>query len=141
MFPPPQPWKTLIAIDPEKQYLAFTSRFAMRSVFRVPAFMRYSFQIMRQVEAAPGAVGYALGADLLRLNFYTLSVWEDEEHLRAFVRARPHIGAMRDFRHDMRSQSPFIRWNIRGAELPPTWKDALSRQTQGPDASAPNIRR
>lgn len=39
MFPPPQPWKQLAAVDPDQEYLAFTSRFALRSVLRAPAFM------------------------------------------------------------------------------------------------------
>ena len=62
MFPPPQPWKQLRAVEPNREYQAFTSRFAMRSWLRVPAFFAASLKIQKQVEAAPGAVGYSLGA-------------------------------------------------------------------------------
>ena len=78
MFPPPQPWKQLTQIHPDQKYLAFTSRFALRSVLRVPAFMGVSFGIMKQIEAASGAVGYSLGSHLPGLYFYTLSAWNDE---------------------------------------------------------------
>jgi hypothetical protein len=82
-FPPPQPWKQLAAIDPDQEYLAFTSRFALRSFLRAPAFLGASLGIMKQVEAAPGAVGNSLGSHLPGMSFDTLSVWQDDESLRA----------------------------------------------------------
>ena len=127
MFPPPQPWKQLAPIQPHQEYLAFTSRFALRSVWRLPAFMGASFGIMKQIEAAPGAVGYSLGSHLPGLNFYTLSAWIDEESLRAFSRAFQHGNALRAFHRDMRSPSPFIRWHVRGRDLPLHWPAALER--------------
>lgn len=127
MFPPPQPWKQLAPVDPDRQYLAFTSRFALRSVLRVPAFMAAALRIMRQVETAPGVVGYSLGSHLPDLAFYTLSAWQDEEALRAFSRGLHHGEALRAFHRDMRAPSPFIRWRVRGAELPLLWDDALER--------------
>ncbi len=130
MFPPPQPWKQLTAIDPDREYLAFTSRFALRSVLRVPAFMGASLGIMKQVEAAPGVVGYSLGTHLPGLNFYTLSAWQDEESLRAFSRRLQHGQSLKTFHRDMRSQSPFIRWQVRGRDLPLRWVDALERIRQ-----------
>ena len=39
MFPPPMPWKSRAVIDPEREYVAFTSRFFMKSIRRVPAFV------------------------------------------------------------------------------------------------------
>jgi hypothetical protein len=83
MFPPPQPWKQRAAIDPDQEYLAFTSRFALRSFLRAPAFLGASLGIMKQVEAAPGAVGNSLGSHLPGMSFDTLSVWQDDESLRA----------------------------------------------------------
>src|SRR4051812_21931399 len=125
MFPPPQPWKTLARVDPEKTYVAFTSRFALRSIRQVPSFLRYSRHIMRQVEAAPGVAGYSLGADFLRLHFHTLSAWEDDAALRAFVGGAPHAEAAETFRSDMRVPSIFVRWTVQGGNLPLTWADAL----------------
>jgi hypothetical protein len=128
MFPPPRPWKSLAPVEPEKSYVAFTSRFALRSIRQLPSFLRYGNQIMRQVEAAPGAVGYSLGGDLLKLHFHTLSAWEDDASLRAFVGASPHTTAARAFSQGMRVPSIFAHWTVRGAELPLRWPDALERQ-------------
>jgi hypothetical protein len=127
MFPPPQPWKPLTPVDPEQTYLAFTSRFALRSVLRLPAFIAASLKIMKQVEAAPGALGYSLGAHLPGLYFYTLSAWVDDDSLRAFSRAVQHGEALQSFHRDMRLPSPFIRWAVRGTDLPLQWSDALER--------------
>jgi hypothetical protein len=130
VFPPPQPWKQLAAIDPDQEYLAFTSRFALRSFLRAPAFMGASFGIMKQVEAAPGVLGYSLGGHLPGLSFYTLSAWQDDDSLRAFSRALQHGQALKTFHRDMRAPSPFIRWKVRGRDLPLRWADALERMRQ-----------
>jgi hypothetical protein len=127
LFPPPFPWKTLVPVVPERQYLAFTSRFAMRSPLRVPAFYFYGLRIMRQVEKAPGAVGYSLAADLPHLLFYTLSAWDDAAALSAFSGASTHGASMREFHQDMRAPSPFVHWQVPGSALPLTWPDALAR--------------
>jgi hypothetical protein len=127
MFPPPMPWKQLRPIDPDREYLAFTSRFAMRSWLRVPAFLAAGGPIQKQVEAAPGAIGYSLGAHLPGREFYTLSVWQDDAALRAFSRAMQHGAAMRAFHSDMRTASPFVRWTVKGSEVPLKWSDALER--------------
>jgi hypothetical protein len=130
MFPPPQPWKQVAEIDPDLEYLAFTSRLALRSVLRVPAFARASFGIKKQVEAAPGSMGYSLGGHLPRLYLYSLSAWQDEDSLRAFSRAVQHGQTLKAFHRDMRGPSPFIRWQVRGRDLPLRWADALERIRQ-----------
>ena len=73
LFPPPKPWKQVAPIDPDKQYYAFTSRFFMKSPRRVLQFVRRSGAIEKQVDTAPGIVGWSLGANLFKLEFYTLS--------------------------------------------------------------------
>jgi hypothetical protein len=51
--------------------------------------MRQGSKIIKQLEGVPGLVGWSLGADLAKLEFHTLSAWEDTESLRAFLRRRP----------------------------------------------------
>jgi hypothetical protein len=130
MFPPPMPWKQVAEVDPDREYLAFTSRFSMKSPFRVLAFLRRTGPIQEQVSSAAGIVGWSLGADLLRMEFHTLSVWEDEESLLRFAREGVHAGAMQEFLGDMRRPSLFLPYTVRGRELPLTWKDAVRRQKQ-----------
>jgi heme-degrading monooxygenase HmoA len=128
VFPPPRPWKQVRIVDPDREYVGFTSRFFLRSVLRVPAFMRQSSKIMRQLEGVPGLVGWSLGADLPRLEFHTLSAWEDAESLRAFTTSAAHGQALAKFEGDMRADSVFVQFSLLGKELPLRWADAIARQ-------------
>ncbi len=97
MFPPPTPWKQRAAVEPNREYVAFTSRFFLKSMWRAPAFLISSIRIMKQADAAPGIVGWSLGADLFKLQFYTLSAWEDADSLHRFVRDGNHRAALEAF--------------------------------------------
>lgn len=128
VFPPPRPWKEIASVDPEREYLAFTSRFFLRSPLRVPAFMRQGSKIMQQADAAAGIIGWSLGANLPRLEFYTLSAWEDADSLQAFIRAGDHGQALQKFARDMRRDSIFVQFTVTGKDLPLSWSDAVARQ-------------
>jgi heme-degrading monooxygenase HmoA len=129
-FPPPTPWKPRATVDPAREYVAFTSAFHLKSFRRVPAFMCRSLKIMKQVDAAPGIVGWSLGANVLKREFYTLSVWRDAESLRRFVRAGAHLASAAEFEHDMRRPSIFVYYKLLGRDLPPSWNDAFARQRE-----------
>src|SRR5262249_50318393 len=92
-FPPPSPWKLVAAVDPTREYVAFASAFHLKSPRRVPAFIRRSFKIIKQADAASGIVGWSLGQNIFKLDFYTLSVWQDAESLRHFVRDCDHLAS------------------------------------------------
>lgn len=128
MFPPPQPWKQIATIDPEREYVAFTSRFFLESPLRVPAWVKQARKIMQQVDVAPGIVGWSLGANLPRLEFYTLSAWEDADSLRSFLQAGAHGDARAKFNQAMRRPSIFVQFSVRGSDLPLRWDDAVARQ-------------
>jgi hypothetical protein len=51
----------------------------------IPKFMRYTSQIRHQLADSEGLIEYALDANVLNRDFWTLSVWEDEESLSRFV--------------------------------------------------------
>jgi heme-degrading monooxygenase HmoA len=125
MFPR---WKPLKVVDPEREYVAFTSRFFMKSMRRVPAFFARSFRIMKQANTAPGIIGWSLGSNLFKLEFHTLSVWEDAESLRRFVREGNHQAALGEFEQDVRRKSIFVYYKVMGRDLPVMWKDAIARQ-------------
>jgi hypothetical protein len=128
MFPPPMPWKQRATVDPKREYVAFTSRFFLKSLRRVPAFLSSSVRIMRQADAASGIVGWSLGMDLFRLEFHTLSAWENADSLRRFVRDGSHRAALESFEQDMRRKSIFVYYEVFGRDIPLTWKDAIARQ-------------
>jgi hypothetical protein len=109
VFPPPQPWRQVAPVDPEREYVAFTSRF-LPSLLRVPAFVRQSLRIQRQAKAAPGIVGWSLAMNLPRLEFFTLSAWTDEASLKAFVGSGGHAEALGKFAGQMRAKSTLVRF-------------------------------
>jgi hypothetical protein len=59
------------------------------------------------LRANSGLIGYSLRAQFAARRFWTLSVWEDEAVLQAFVTAPPHAAVMK--------------------ALPPTWTRSASR--------------
>ena len=128
MFPPPAPWKQLVPVDPVREYVAFTSRFFLKSVRRLPALMARGGPIQEQLKTAPGLVGWSLGGDLFKLEFHTLSAWEDADSLQRFVREGGHGAALRALASDTRRPSLFVYYQVLGRDLPLKWKDAVARQ-------------
>lgn len=61
--------------------------------------------------------------------FWTLSVWEDEEHLWRFVQRTPHGRVMTDLLPDM-GQTEFFSWELGGSSVPPSWEEAGRRMRE-----------
>ncbi len=72
-------------------------------------------------------LGYTLRAQILTRQFWTLSAWQGEAALHRFVVANPHAHVMTALREKM-GQTHFVRWSMRGAELPPPWHDAFAKR-------------
>ena len=67
---------------------------------------------------------YSLRAKFMQRSFWTLSVWESEEALQAFIHEGFHAGVMSVLIPDMATPS-FVRWKIKGSACPPSWEEAL----------------
>jgi len=98
----------------------------LNSAWRLPWLVLYSTRIRRELRTSSGLIGYSLRAQLAAKQFWTLSVWEDEAALQAFVAAPPHVAVMTAMVPYM-GQTRFVRWNVKGSELPLRWDDALRR--------------
>ncbi len=125
---PALPWKTFHTVEPTREYLVLLSELPVKSYTAFPRLLRLTFQVQQQLGRSPGLIGYSLFARLRRKQFWTLSVWEDEEALMEFVEAVPHRTVMSALRPDL-GPTQFIRWAIRGDAYPPTWHGALARAT------------
>jgi hypothetical protein len=79
------PWRTFRPSDPGREYLALLSYLPLKHFRTVPRLVWYMFRIVRQFRGARGLIAYSLEAKPLRLQFWTLSVWEGEDVLREFV--------------------------------------------------------
>ena len=81
--------------------VVYVTHLHLRRLRDVPAFMRDSMAIRKQVMASPGARTMWLQARPLARRFTTVSWWNDEPSARAFVRTDPHRAAMKRWRPEM----------------------------------------
>ena len=96
-----------------------------RGLRTLPAFLRLSLASIRAAQRAPGNRGVRFRARS-PLDWYTVTVWEDEEAMVAFVRGEAHMEAMRATRH-LTQATRFARVTLDGArdELP--WREVVAR--------------
>jgi len=120
------PWQSHSRAAPERDYVALLSYLPLNSGWSIPRLLLYATRIRRQLRTSAGLVGYSLRARLAAKRFWTLSVWEDEMALRAFVAAPPHATIMKTLAPHMGAMR-FTRWTVKGSDLPLHWDDALKR--------------
>ena len=92
----------------------------------MPPFFLYTAQVVKQLASAEGLLGYSVLARPLSKRFWTLSAWKDESTLRAFVQPPPHVRVMAALTPHM-NETKFVRWTVKGFQLPLRWDDALRR--------------
>ena len=124
---PTKPWVSLRRPDPDREYLVLLSELPLKRFRDLGAFLLYTWRIQRQLRRMPGVLGYSLRAHILERRFWTLSVWEGEDALRQFVIENPH-GYVVTALQGKKGRTRFVRWSLRGSELPPHWQDALTRR-------------
>ena len=73
----------------------------LRRARDVPAFFRSSMAVRRQAIRAPGSRSVVMRARPLNRTFVTVSWWDDEAAVRAFVRAESHRSSMERWRPEM----------------------------------------
>lgn len=119
-----RPWVATAAPDPNREYLALLSYLPLKSYRKTFDLFRRAQAVAAQLANTPGLIGFTFRAKILGHRFWTLSVWEDERALMAFVGERPHVGTMDALRPHM-GDVGFFRWKVRGTEVPLTWDDAM----------------
>ena len=127
---PASPWRTFGSSEPEREYVALLSFLPLRSYWRIPHFFFYTVQVVKQMASAEGVLGYSVLAHPLSKRFWTLSAWKDEASARTFVQCPPHVRIMTALTPHM-GETKFVRWTVKGSELPLSWDDALSRFSCG----------
>ena len=120
------PWKSIGTLEPGREYLALLSYLPLEGYRKIVNMMRRSRAVSKQLANTPGLVGFTFRAKLLRHRFWTLSAWEDERALMTFVGKAPHLDAMTVLQQHM-GETAFVRWRVRGADLPLRWDEALRR--------------
>jgi len=123
---PESPWRTLGATEPNGEYVVLLSYLPLKSYWRIPVFFFYTAQVVQQLASAEGMLGYSVLAHPLSKRFWTLSAWKAEAALRTFVQHPPHVRIMTALTPHM-GETKFVRWTVKGSQLPPLWDDALLR--------------
>ncbi len=126
---PALPWKSYAAPESDREYTALLTYLPLNKWRAIPKFMRYTYQIQRQLADSEGLIGYSLDANLPSRKFWTLSVWEDEESLRRFVQRRPHGRVMMDLLPDM-GQTSFLPFKVDGSSIPLDWESTKRRMRE-----------
>jgi heme-degrading monooxygenase HmoA len=120
------PWSEGPAEASEGPHAAMASRFKLKRYRDVVPFLRASMRLRTVAAAAPGNVGLGLAANPFTKTFWTLSSWESQSSLRAFVAGEPHRAVVARFK-DASANSTFTFWDIDAPDGPPSWRDATTR--------------
>jgi len=124
------PWIKFATPDTNREYFALLSYLPLNKYRAIPAFLKFSFQIQKQLRTTIGIIGYSLRAKLLSRNFWTLSAWADEKALMDFVVKIPHGQAMKAMMPNM-GPTMFTKWKVLGSALPLQWEEAVQRSKKG----------
>ncbi len=124
------PWIKFATPDTNREYFALLSYLPLNKYRAIPAFLKFSFQIQKQLRTTTGIIGYSLRAKLLSRNFWTLSAWADEKALMDFVVKIPHGQAMKAMMPHM-GPTMFTKWKVLGSALPLQWEEAVQRSKKG----------
>ena len=121
-----RPWQRIQSPRGDEEYLAVVTYFLLKGFRGLPRFNLYTGRVQQQLKRTEGLVGYTIGAKPWRKQFWTLSVWENEQTLRRFVYSGFHKGVMIVLKDDMADFST-RSWSIEGDNVPPDWVTALER--------------
>src|SRR5207244_6460664 len=102
------PWRSLLPSHGGREYLALLSYLPLKGFRKMLTLQRQTGKVRAQLASTPGLVGYSFRAKLMSDRFWTLSIWEDERALTAFVGRDPHRGTMRTPEPDM-AETAFTR--------------------------------
>lgn len=107
-----------------EEVLVVATRFRLRSLRLLPAFMRASNASAAQARQAPGYLGGRLLADV-GLTFWTLTLWDSEQAMRQWRNRGAHLGAMRQSSSLVR-EADVARWRQVDSTLP-SWREVGRR--------------
>ena len=111
----------------ERRVTVVATRLKLRNWLQLRRFFRVNGQVERQLRDAPGLISYRLKADFLRLRFSTLSFWDTDEAIGAFVGYGFHRDAIATFDEiAVREASSFVRWETTAPEAV-TWQEGRQR--------------
>jgi len=107
--------------------LASITRLRIRSLWFLPQFFLHTSRSGKQARSSPGCLGVNV-RKTQGLTFWTLSVWESEDSLRAFLAQAPHRSAMPKLFHWC-DEAAVAHWAVTTREIP-DWPAATAKLLQ-----------
>ncbi len=105
------------------------TRLRIRSVWFMPRFALHAFTSLRQCKRASGFLDGSLLPDR-KLAFWTMTLWQDQAAMRAYMGGGAHLKAMPKLLHWC-DEASVVHWTQDDA-TPPSWEEAVRRmRTQG----------
>lgn len=117
-------------MEPGHEYLVMASHLPLGKIAATVRFLRGVWAVRRQLAGADGLVGYTLRAKPFARDYWTLSVWNDQASLRAFMRTPPHAQLMNSLKPLM-GPTKFVQWDIKVADGRPSFGGALEHLGSG----------
>lgn len=102
----------------------------LRGLSALPPFLRLSGPSIREARSAPGNRGVRTRARG-PLSWYTMTAWEDEEAMKAYVRGPAHLDAMRATR-DLTVGTAIRRTTLAGPLDQLGWRAAFALFDEAP---------
>ncbi len=106
-------------------YLCVATFLPVRGWMNVIPFLQMSSRIQEQLGRSEGVVRYGVRTDIPRKRFWTLSVWTDEKLMRTFVKAEPHLAAIKKFESWAGEGASFVEYTSTTGEI--DWEEAENR--------------
>lgn len=110
--------------EPGREYIALITYLPLTTHWIIPKFLYLTGQIQKQLGTSEGAVGYSLIAYILKKEFWTMSVWVDEDTLSRFVETGAHLRTMRDLSRFLSPERRFVKVIVKGSDIPMSWDRA-----------------
>jgi hypothetical protein len=119
-------WKAGCIATPEFPIYISATRFTFARVWHMPFIFWHALRLRKVWTTFCGGVGVSMCADFFARTTYTVSVWQREDNLRAFVVAPIHLRMMRRYRRRVTSSST-ITWKADEFNLRDAWREAELR--------------
>ena len=104
--------------------LIVVTRLRLRNAGQLNDFFAAAVAVLEQSKSTDGNLGADVLADANNA-WWTVTAWQDRDHMNAFVGAQPHLGTM-DQLDTWCDQAHFVDWEQDAADLP-DWQTSYQR--------------
>ena len=115
-------WHARHVPEPRREYLAVVTQLPLQDWRGLSAFLKHTRHLRRVLAVCPGLVGYGFRFTLNPLEFWTASVWVDEESLWTFVHGAGHVAAVKELL-GYTGHTRVAHWPIHGSCVPEPWSE------------------